>query len=280
MGIGRSAYGIDFLVTKDREGNVFIDKREDSLFDILTINENSNDPPPDDSELFGCNSAESLHKETTTANFNFSKQILLKNEVVTLSKPNPFQQSSDRVESVGYLYRSFDLGDGVKVVVRSEVDAYEPGEKDQNFIVIKSLNEYDHKITGGWRMKLESQKAGCFATELKNNNYKLTKWMLQAHLAGASKIKLGWLSRVNVKDSHTHAILGVSDHSPQELAQELGLDLTQVWGALKHLIQIFQEKFEEGSYIILRDPSRKSIHIYAVPEDEFRREIPTIKKPK
>jgi hypothetical protein len=38
-------------------------------------------------------------------------------------------------------------------------------------------------------------QAGCFATELKSNNCKLTKWLMQAHLAGVPNLKIGWVSR-------------------------------------------------------------------------------------
>jgi len=118
-------------------------------------------------------------------------------------------------------------------------------------------------------MKLEAQKAGCFATELKNNNCKLMKWLIQAHLANVSNIKIGFLSRTNVKDPYVHAVLAVTDHPTAELASELGVDMYQVWAATKYLIQIFQ-KLSEGSYIIMRDPNRKNMHLYKTSIDEFK----------
>jgi hypothetical protein len=39
------------------------------------------------------------------------------------------------------------------------------------------------------------------------------------------------------------------------LTSELGVDLQQVWGGLKYILNILQ-KYQEGSYIILRDPTK------------------------
>lgn len=73
--------------------------------------------------------------------------------------PNPFQSSEDeRVASVAYLYRSWDFGDGVKLVARTEVDGYKSKGGKPALLSLKALNEYDIRITGGWRKKLESQK--------------------------------------------------------------------------------------------------------------------------
>ena len=76
-----------------RIGNkLFIDKREDSAFDFLTVNETSHDPPstetPED-----INSAQSLSQEATMINQNFSQQILQGEGGKKLDFPeaNPFQ---------------------------------------------------------------------------------------------------------------------------------------------------------------------------------------------
>jgi hypothetical protein len=58
-------------------GNIFLDKRDDFLFDYLSVNENSNEPPYDECDV-ACNTVEALHKEATTVNCNFSQQVLMK----------------------------------------------------------------------------------------------------------------------------------------------------------------------------------------------------------
>jgi translation initiation factor 3 subunit D len=278
MSVLRSTYSFDIVVTKDADGNIFLDKRDDFLFDYLSVNENSNEPPADESDVL-CNNLESLHKEHTTTNINFSQQVLFRDGEQGHQQnlgAVPFAQASDHLPSVVYQYRTFDLGDNTKICVRTEYDSYEVVEvKDKPVtrnLLVKSLLEYNQKITGGWRMKLETQKAGCFATELKANNCKLTKWLLQAHLANVSHIKLGWISRTNgIKDPNVHSVLGVTTHPVRELTSELGVDLGNFWGATKHILNILMsEKFVEGSYILLRDPNRKSVYIYKTTPNEFR----------
>jgi len=278
----RSAYSWDILVTRDKDGNLFLDKRDDSLFDFHTVNENSSEPPADDAEL-GPNAAEALSKEATFLNYSFSQQLLQKDPAHELKypNPNPFQSTEDeKVASVAYLYRSFDFGDGVKLVARTEVDGYQLQDGDPKLISLKALNEYDPRITGGWIKKLESQKAGCFATELKNNNCKLTKWMIQAHLAGVSLLKIGYVSRSSPKDPFSHVILSITEHVPNEFVHEIGADYAQLWGSLKHIIDQLRKLKEEGTYIILRDPNKKQLQIYKVPAEEFKRPDPVKKAPK
>jgi len=276
MSVLRSAYAFDIVVTKDETGTIFLDKRDDFLFDYLSVNENSNEPPLDESDIT-CNTVESLHKEASVANQNFSQQCLFKegdDKQLTFTHPNPFVSSDHIPGSVSYQYKIFNLGEDTKICVRTEIDSYEivqvkNQEKTRNLLV-KSLLEYDQKVTGGWRMKLENQKAGCFATELKSNNCKLTKFLLQAHLAEAPHLKIGWVSRMHGhKDPHVHAILAVTDHPVSELTSELGVDFDQVWGGLKYIINVLQ-KYSEGSYILLRDPTKKTIYIYKTQPGEFR----------
>jgi len=133
--------------------------------------------------------------------------------------------------------------------------------------VIRALNEYDTKITGGWRSKLETQKAGCFATEVKNNGNKLSKWAVQAHLAAADEIKLGYVSRIHPKDPYNHVILTVSTHTPQEFVNLIGVKFDKLWTVLKFLLGEFA-KLEDGSYYIMREGSKKQLLIYNIDNEE------------
>lgn len=59
-----------------------------------------------------------------------------------------------------------------------------------------------------WRQKLENQRGAVLATELKNNANKLAKWTAAALISGADMIKLGYVSRSNLRDNHNHTVLG------------------------------------------------------------------------
>lgn len=76
MASPRSVYPWDIIVK--RQGNkIFLDKRDGSWFDFLTVNENATEPPTDDSRD-AINSPGPLGKEATFINQNFSQQILMK----------------------------------------------------------------------------------------------------------------------------------------------------------------------------------------------------------
>ena len=55
---------------------------------------------------------------------------------------------------------------------------------------------------------MENQRGAVLATELKNNANKLAKWTAAALISGADMIKLGYVSRVHMKDNFHHAVAG------------------------------------------------------------------------
>ena len=60
-------------------------------------------------------------------------------------------------------------------------------------MMVRALNEFDSKLYSNginWRQKIDSQKGAVLATELKNNSFKVAKWVISAHLAGADVIKV------------------------------------------------------------------------------------------
>eukprot|EP01126_Amoeba_proteus_P027720 TRINITY_DN2746_c0_g1_i17.p1 TRINITY_DN2746_c0_g1~~TRINITY_DN2746_c0_g1_i17.p1 ORF type:complete len:427 (-),score=111.47 TRINITY_DN2746_c0_g1_i17:83-1192(-) len=257
-----SVYSWDLMVTRKGDQLVF-DKRDMSFFDFMDVNENSNEPPTDEPEI-SVNSVDSLSKEATALNINFFQQILSKSESQTFKfpQPNPFQSGDDRLASTAYLYRVWDFGeDDVKLVARTEVNGYKMVGGKLQTLFIRALNEYDPKITGGWKKKLENQKAGAFATELQNNNCKLNKWLAQAHLSGAKEIKLGYVSRVTPKDPLAHTILDITEYATDDFANEIAMDYQVLWGSLKYIIDVLMD-LEEGKYCLLRDPTKRYLTLY------------------
>merc|ERR1711862_603107 len=129
-------------------------------------------------------------------------------------------KKSDRVASVGYRYRKWDLGGGVKLVARCEHDAVTRGpSNDLQFVNIKALNEWDSRFAGGvdWRQKLDVQPGAVLANELKHNACKLAKWTVQSLLVGSDLIKFGYISRFKVRHSSRHVVLRRSSSSRRTL---------------------------------------------------------------
>ncbi|GIX70365.1 eukaryotic translation initiation factor 3 subunit D [Caerostris extrusa] len=102
----RSSYSWDVVV--QRVGNkLFFDKRDDSEFDLLTVNETAAEPPHEEGNSI--NSPRNLALEATFINHNFSQQVLkMGEEKHSFENVNPFIQADEEgeVASVAYRYRS------------------------------------------------------------------------------------------------------------------------------------------------------------------------------
>jgi len=263
---------IPWDIVVQKVGNrVFFDKREGSTFDLLTVNETAADSPVEDQRDL-LNSASALSREATFVNQNFVEQVLLKNKTETSKKfsfplPNPFQSEGQDIAPVGYRYRKFKLGDDLTLIARCEVDGITESKGSDIFLSIKTLFEFDPKLND-WRKKIDSQRGAVLATEIKNNSFKLSKWTVQAILAGAESIKLGYVSRLSAKDANNHQILTIQDYKPKEFGQQMNINLKNAWGIVKKIVELIMKQ-PAGKYIIMKDPERSALKIYSVPENAF-----------
>ncbi|KAL1741523.1 eukaryotic translation initiation factor 3 subunit D [Schizophyllum fasciatum] len=295
----RSVYPWDIVIV--REGNnLFFDKRDGGPFDTVTVNENASDPPQDPTppnpnnptektvpEVPIINTANSLSLEATYINQNFGFQSVSETSPppVELAHPNPFYgDETEPLASCGYRYRVFDMSlteeEEVKICVRTEVDAYLPGQGDprqgKGLATIRALNEFDPRSQGAggapdWRTKLDSQRGAVVATEMKNNSAKLAKWAVQSILAGADLLKVGYVSRANPRDNSRHVILSTASMRPTDFAGQLNVSLANGWGIIRTVTDLCM-KMPEGKYVLVKDPNKPMIRIYAVPMSTFTNE--------
>ena len=68
-------------------------------------------------------------------------------------------------------------------------------------------------------------------------------------------ICFSYVSRVGVKDSTRHVLLGTQQVKPVEFALQINLKLENGWGILRCIIDICM-KLKEGKYLILKDPNK------------------------
>lgn len=269
----RSNYSWDIVVQKIGD-KLFMDKRDNTEFDLLTVNESSLETPSDDDSSL--NSPRNLAIEATFINHNFSQQVLKSGPAEAKFKfahPNPFVTDDEEgeVASVAYRYRKWDLGNGIVLVARCEHDAVilnQTGETQ--FLTVKALNEWDSKLASGveWRQKLDTQRSAVLANELRNNACKLAKWTVQSLLAGSDQIKFGYVSRVNVRDSSRHVILGTQPFKPTEFANQINLNMDNAWGILRCIIDTCMKQ-KDGKYLILKDPNKPMVRLYDIPDHTF-----------
>ncbi|CAH1115902.1 unnamed protein product [Phaedon cochleariae] len=270
----RSFYSWDIVIEKIGD-KLFFDKRDNTEFDLLTVNETAMEPPQDDGNSL--NSPRNLALEATFINHNFSQQVLRTgpNEPrYKFDDVNPFisEEEEGEVASVAYRYRKWDLGGGIVLVARCEHDAVvqSPNNGELQFLTVKALNEWDSKVASGveWRQKLDSQRGAVLANELRNNACKLAKWTVQAVLAGSDQIKFGYVSRAHVKDNSKHVILGTQQYKPHEFATQINLNMDNAWGILRCIVDIIMKQ-KDGKYLIMKDPNKCMIRLYDIPDNTF-----------
>jgi translation initiation factor 3 subunit D len=206
----RSIYPWDLVITK-QDDKLFIDKREASTLDNVTVNENAIDAPLDASEgnKDTINSPSALMMEATHINNVVPLQVVKESEShkKEMTHDHPFYNASEETDppaSKTYRYRRFDLSlaqdeDPLHLIVRTELDAVVTSTAGEDqYLTIKALNEFDSKAAGSggaldWRSKLASQRGAVVATEMKNNSFKLARWTVQSILAKADIMKLGYV---------------------------------------------------------------------------------------
>jgi len=271
----RSVNPWDIVVQKVKN-KIFLDKREDSDFGLLTVSETAIHPPeaPEDNKASSINTPRNLSMEATYINHNFSQQVLHHEDNFAFDNKNPFLAEDDdsaNLASVAYRYRKFDIGNDLQVIVRCEHDGYTIGTNgEKQFLTIRALNEWDSKSSGGvdFRTKLDLQRGAVVATELKNNSFKLAKWTAGALLAGSDQLKFGFVSRAMPRDTRNHVVLGLQQFKPAEFAQQMNLNMENAWGILRCILDIIK-KLDDGKYLIMKDPNKQMVRIYDIPDDTF-----------
>ena len=302
----RSVYSWDIVIT--RHGNkVYLDKRDGSSLDMVSVNENAADAPLEASEgnKETINFPGALALEATFINHNFANQTVMESATSKFetAHENPFYNPSEETEplaSKAYKYRRFDLSlekdeDPLHLIVRTELDAVMKNNisGEDQFLTVKALNEFDHNAQGSggalnWRTKLTSQRGAVVATEMKNNSCKLARWTVQSILAKADVMKLGYVlpfmvtahvirvslnlpsfvSRATPKSNDRHVILGVVGYDPRKFAEQMNLNLANGWGIVRTIIDMCL-KMNEGKYVLVKDPNKPLLRLYEVPAGTF-----------
>lgn len=275
--------------------NIYIDKMENSEIDLVTVNESDNTPSDDDDR--NINGYKSLAIEATLINEFIKEQMVdLKSKPLLTDNDNPFKDSEmkeEEVEHLGYRYRLFTIDD-MKVIVRCQVHAYIPKdeESDSNeeeeeeekedekvkrekveYVNIYALNEFDKN---SYLSKESNLIPLLLKKELQSNHLKLTKWGVNCYLAGVDKMKIGFVTRKNVKENNGHLISGFYDVSCDDLLKVTNFNKTIAWGIFKEIIEIIRRQKEDGAFIIMKTlgltGAKSMLKLYKVPESTFKTE--------
>lgn len=103
---------------------------------------------------------------------------------------------------------------------------------------------------------------------MKNNHFRLSKWGVQAMLAGVDTVKLGLVSRRDMKSIDSgHVLLGVQSFSLDVFTKQMMLNEKNMWAVLEYFVKLVSKQ-EDGHYVFLKDPMKGLIRVYRVPDEE------------
>jgi translation initiation factor 3 subunit D len=295
MSANRSMYSWDLVIT--RNGNtILIDKRDSSAVDFLTVNENAQEQPTfDESQdpMTQINSPIKLGLESTSIVQNFSQQVVSTEDIQDLDYPNPFFDEEEAGNSkpalAGYIYRKAFIpatanstGKEWNFIIRGEVNAKidTPGADESTptttqYVSLKSLNEFDARNSNYRENFDKSRDAAVFATEMKNNACKVTKWLASAIVSGCDLLKVGFVARKSEEDPWNHNIVSVQTHKVKDLLQQMSISQQTMWSSVCSIIDQIVSLPDEptvGRYLVVKDPSKAAVGIYSIPWDEFEDE--------
>ena len=273
MAANKSVHGWD-IVLKKADGKLVFDKRADSKIDYLSVNENHSDTLSEDRD--NINHADHLSLEATLIAHNFSEQCLSPQPPMEFAEANPFLSSlnaGNEPAHVAFRYRSYGLGGGVKLIARSSVNGYsvKAGDADNPlYFISRALNEFDSKLSNSveWKQKLDTQTGAALAIEMKNNAFRLARYVSEMAVSGADEVKLGFVSRVNSRNSYKHSVLMCKSYDPDTFASSINIRVKALWGSLKVLVDRLR-LLDDGHYLLWRNPNKPAIHVYSTPPDAF-----------
>ena len=273
MASPRSVYPWDIVVIKVQD-KIFFDKRDNSRFDYVTVSETATEPPDFEKPETDINHPNMLSVEATAINQNFSQQILTATQSKKYDHANPFfdedEDDGTTPAAVAYRYRRWALTDDIMLLARCELHGTCKKRGEECLMTAYAMNQWNPKQSGGteWRGKLDSQRGAVLATELNNNSAKLAKWTAQSYLAGADQMKLGFVSRSSPTNRYTHEIMGTASFKPKDLAQQITLNMNNIWGIILTFVELLKKQ-EDGKFVIARDPNKPLVRVYKVPMHTF-----------
>ena len=273
MAANKSVHGWDVIVRK-ANGALIFDKRSDSKLDYLSVNENHSDTLSDDKD--NINHPDHLSLEATVIAHNLSEQSLAPQPPMDFAEPNPFLSSlnaGNEPAHVAFRYRSYGLGGGVRLIARSSINGYSVKAGDAShplYFITRVLNEFDSKLSNSveWKQKLDTQTGAALAIEMKNNAFRLARYVSEMAVSGADEVKVGFVSRVNSRNSYKHLVLMCKSYDPDTFASSINIKVKALWGSLKVMVDRLRQ-LDDGHYLLWRNPNKPTIHVYSIPADAF-----------
>lgn len=212
----------------------------------------------------------------------------------SLNNGNIYENNSENVQSTRaspgycYKYRKWSLGNDILLICRFKIDLINasessvPNESNSlpsnpsqlenklKFINIKVFNECDHKALPSlagevepWMKSIESNFGLVLNKEIKNNQTRFNRWIVESRFAGVDTIKLAFISRLNPKLYTKPLLLFMHTINPANYGFDYNDSLCQdLWNILGKLIDCIKAGLPDGTSVIVKDHSAALAKFY------------------
>lgn len=261
MTMGRCVVPWHIYITK-KEGKIKFDTDAASGINLPTVNEHAIDYQEEEEPESSPNHPKRLSEEADRISRAFYAKFTDKT-MVDAGEPHPFSESADSAP-LRYKYQLYSFNEELKVVVRTDLHVY-LGGAEPKFLKLHTVNEYNSKLTGGYSVKLKKELGQVLSTELKNNSCKMSRWALEASLAGAHYLKLGFVGRQQPDKGQGHRLHYIKNFHIEELFIALNLNAANSWGVFRNVLLAVHAK-PDGKYVLIKEPNRLCIKLHRVTE--------------
>lgn len=279
MSANRTAQPWDILVRRTKNA-LYLDFRPDSKVPLLSSCETIE--IPHDTE--GVNNPDALCLEATKVARNVAQMYFPhhsgeegeKKYTIELDAPYPTTSKSGVTPaSTVYFYRTATI-DNMRLCLRVDVDGYKHEPQDtedpDKYVVSRTFNEVDPRLLDKpteWRESFKNNAgATVLATEMKLNPSRVCRAAADAFLADADLLHIAYVSRTSMRDASQHVVLASTLQTPKTFAGSIRVTAKELWGSLKSFLELCYMQ-EPGKYVLLKDPMRPAVLLYAVPDDTF-----------
>ncbi|KAG5498806.1 hypothetical protein JKF63_03095 [Porcisia hertigi] len=250
-------------------------KGEDSNIDKQWVSETAgHDNRPSEGAENRAERISSLGEESSRVYDCFARASCAKSFAQVKTNRSPFSRKQPRL----YSYRRYIMYDGTPdrydIVVRCEVDALMPRTNDR-VRCFALLEQCVASEDSSWRREgLLKNAASFLPIEYAKNGCKIARWTALSLLSDAKLMKIGFVTCVEkmekgqrVYDHSRHEVLTVQTYSPASLATQFGIDVSNMWAVVDHIMRPFIEGHSICPSILMK-PGDKSELIVVEEEDD------------
>ena len=164
-----------------------------------------------------------------------------------------------------YVYKKIVLDNQNVVFCRFTIDAYEDVNQEENYLLTRAVHDNGKH---DWAKKWDAEHAVIKADIQKNNICKYLKWLLLAYINDIATIKLGFVTRSDLKKDDEHRIIKVENILVSELSKFYSFNPYEMFSSLNMVLSYIKDVPEDGQFVINRAPFKNVITVYKIPDVE------------